>query len=94
LIKQLEDFSLHLGSFYEWNQNEILDQLYLTILDHFYYKGVIEGMAGGSNHEARLSSAHTTRYLLPGLKGFLQEAEKLSLSTPTGYHPAILEKLV
>lgn len=93
LIQQVEDFTLHLASFYEWQPNEILDRLYLAILDHFYYKGVIEGMVGDSNLRARISSAHTTRYLLPGLGGFLQEAEKLSLPTPAGYHPAILEKL-
>ncbi len=92
LINQVEDFTLHLASFYEWDPNEILDRLYLTILDHFYYKGVIEGMISNPNLEVRLSSAHTTRYLLPGLRGFLREAEQMNLPTPTGYHPAILEK--
>jgi glycosyltransferase involved in cell wall biosynthesis len=94
LIKQIEDFTLHLTSYYEWNPNKLLDRLYLTVLDHFYYKGVIEGMIGNSDLGARISSAHTTRYLLPGLRDFLREAEKINLPTPTGYHPAILEKLV
>ena len=93
LIEKLEVFTLHLASFYEWNPNDLLDRLYLSVLDHFYYKGVVEGVFGDSNLGMRTSSAHTTHYLLPGLRGFLREAEQLNIPPPTGYHPAILEKL-
>ncbi len=81
-IDRLETFTCKVASFYEWSPNDLIDRLYLTVLDYFYYDGVIRGIFGTTGLTTRLRSAHARRYLIPGLRGFTREADQLNISVP------------
>ena len=93
LLEKLEEMACHLASFYEWKPNGLLDRLYLSVLDYFYYDGFIQGRFGNSRFALRLRSAHARRYLLPTLKWYLEQAEQLSIPAPDASRFAWLGKL-
>ena len=93
LLEMLEEMACHLASFYEWNPNRLLDRLYLSVLDYFYYDGFIQGRFGNSKFALRLRSAHARRYLLPTLKWYLEQAEQLGIPAPDASRLVWFDKL-
>jgi len=81
-IDQLETITCRLLDFYEWNENPLLDWLYLAVLDHFYYDGFIRGFFKHPEQVAYVRQAHARYYLLPALKTFLRDSSKLGFGIP------------
>lgn len=93
LLEKLAELACHLASFYEWNSNRLLDRLYLSVLDYFYYDGFIQGRFGNTQFALRLRSAHARRYLLPTLKWYLEQTEQLGIPAPDASRLTWLSKL-
>jgi glycosyltransferase involved in cell wall biosynthesis len=81
ILKELEETTCHMLSFYEWNPNQLLDWLYLRVLDYFYYDGVISGLFGESQMAQRLRGVHAARYLVPALLEYQNEAARSHIPT-------------
>lgn len=92
-ITWVETICNRLVSFYEWNDNTLLDSLYLAALDYYYYDGFIEGALGKSGFAIRLKSAHVSYYLVPTLIWFIKEAMRLHIALPMGYNSTLVRRL-
>jgi glycosyltransferase involved in cell wall biosynthesis len=93
LLDMFAEMTCHLASYYEWNPNRLLDRLYLSVLDYFYYDGFIQGRFGNAKFSLRLRSAHASRYLLPTLKWYLEQAKQLGIPAPDASRLTWLSKL-
>jgi glycosyltransferase involved in cell wall biosynthesis len=78
-LAELEEMTCHLLSYYEWNPNSLLDRLYSSVLDYFYYDGVVEGLFGSSKRAQRLRTAHAQVYIVPALKWYFTEAARMQI---------------
>ena len=46
VVARMENLLIHLMNFYEYRPQPLLDNLYLFALQHFFYKGIFDGMLG------------------------------------------------
>lgn len=83
-VSRLETQALQLASFYEWTPHKLLDNLYLRVLDYFYYKGLIDGIFGQTVLGARLRGAHAACSLASWLSWFISEMQFPYVSSPYG----------
>lgn len=81
-IKKIEQNACHLASYYEWQDNNVLDSLYLGLFDYFYYDGVIQGLFRKSTIQQRIRSSHVYSNLLPTLQSFYRFARKKNIPMP------------
>jgi glycosyltransferase involved in cell wall biosynthesis len=81
VLRELDETTCHMLSFYEWNPNHLLDWLYLRVLDYYYYDGVISGLFGETEMAQRLRSIHAERFLVPALFWYQNEATRNQIPT-------------
>ncbi|RLC77068.1 MAG: hypothetical protein DRI61_12185 [Chloroflexi bacterium] len=67
-LRRLEEVLLHLASSYEWDPSPAADAFYLPFLDYFYFKGLVDAMAGGSPFAERALRAYVVLELKRRLK--------------------------
>ena len=60
---RLEDEYLHLASTHEWAPHPRLDQLYITLLSYFFYKGLIDGTIDDPESARPIHNVHAYRVL-------------------------------
>ncbi|MBX3052747.1 MAG: glycosyltransferase family 2 protein [Caldilineaceae bacterium] len=87
VLDRLESQALHLACQYEWSPNQLLDVLYLSVLDYFYYKGALESIFAQSFVKQRLLAGYALGRLLPALKRFVREAHMTGIELPAGFDP-------
>lgn len=68
--ESIEQEAMHLASTYEWARHDLLDRLYLRILDYFYFKGLLFGLLGESLKTAQLCDVYARRALKPAVRWF------------------------
>ena len=88
----LEAEILHLLSAFEWQPHELLDSLYLKVLNYFYYKGLIYGTLGDSPVSQQVHNVYAHRVLLPLLTWFVQENERIRKPFPDQHGPWMLNR--
>ncbi len=74
-IKRLETQMLHLASSYEWRHHRFLDDLYLRLLTYYFFKGVILGMFGETEHGRKLNGMCANKFLIPLQELFGEECK-------------------
>ena len=88
----LEQYALTLASTYEWTPHQLLDELYLGLLDYFWQAGIIVGVF--SERAARVGDAYAAVVLAPLLRRFLERAPghgvPLPFAHPGRLHAALL----
>ncbi len=89
----LEAEWLHLLSTFEWQSHPMLDQLYLSILGYFYFKGIIEGFCNSKPLAEKIQSVYACRLLAPLLVRFYRENERLRQPLPDHHQAWILNRL-
>lgn len=82
LIRKSETLALHLASYYEWMPNPLVDELYIRLLNYFYYKGLIEGLFGNTRLATPAHGAHAYTSLPPLFQWFFAEAERYDIPIP------------
>jgi glycosyltransferase involved in cell wall biosynthesis len=90
----LEEQILHLTSYYEWYPHPLLDELYLAVLDHFWRKGLIDGVFRNSAYLEEVRNSYTIYYLGTFLRNFLPKASRLNIPVPTANIATVEAKLV
>jgi glycosyltransferase involved in cell wall biosynthesis len=89
----LENSACRLAAFYEWLPDSLVDSLYTSLFDYFFFAGVIDGLRGGQALHSRLHAAQARRYLIPNLTRFISEAQATGLPLPDGFGPDFLSEL-
>ncbi len=77
LLTDLENKACRVASLYEWQSHTIIEQLYGSLLDYFFYAGFFEGYAPFAPLRRRLHSAHAMLYLAPALERFAERVGAL-----------------
>ncbi|MCK4727196.1 MAG: hypothetical protein KAT29_15390, partial [Anaerolineales bacterium] len=70
---RLEAQNLHLLSSYEWEPHPMLDEVYITSLYYFFYKGLIHGTRGESPLGIRMCNVLAQRMLAPTLEMLIRK---------------------
>jgi glycosyltransferase involved in cell wall biosynthesis len=78
----LERAVLRLSSFFEWSPNELTDWLYIRVLHHFYYKGIVQGFYEGSPFKERAVNFYIIRSLSRILKWLFAESAGRNIPFP------------
>ena len=89
-----ENAALRLASFYEWNPNPLLDELYLGLFYYFWTKGLIEGYFTDGDRSDSLVDSLAVRRLSPLLIGFIQRARDRTIPLPDGIDDNLLWQLL
>lgn len=89
----LEEQTLHLVSQYEWHHHQLLDDLYLEVLEYYWRKGLIDGVFENSRWQARIRHTYALYYLGNCLRTFLDRAAALHIPVPGGNLSALQQKI-
>lgn len=80
-----EQAALRFVSFYEWRDNSLIDFLYLNVLEYFYVKGLVDGLAHGRFIRGILHQSLQASMLIPAIRQFVIQARANSIDLPEGY---------
>lgn len=89
----IEEQVLHLLSAYEWQSHQLLDGLYIQVLEYFWRKGIIDGAFENSPLLDDIRNAYTIRALGSILSQFLPKASEQKIPVPIGDMHHIKQKL-
>lgn len=78
----VETLAYRLASFYEWDENPILDYFYVELLRYAYFSGVLQGVLGKSKFGPRARDLYCTNYLIPVLLNYVDQAIKTDVPLP------------
>lgn len=81
-VREIESRALQLASFYEWHSNQLLDWLYIKVLDYFWTKGLIEGSLANQRVSGMMVEWYANRHLLRAINNFIDKARPLKIPTP------------
>lgn len=89
----LEAEWLHLLSAFEWQPHPLLDQLYLSVLGYFYFKGIIEEICKSKPLAESVQNVYASRLLAPLLVRFYRESKRLNAPLPDHHGAWVLNRL-
>lgn len=90
MLMALENMARRLAGAYEWSPNKLLDSLYLSLLEYFFYDGYLVAALGRPLYDRWAHSLHAKRYLLPALENFQYGACENQIPLPGSYNGNML----
>lgn len=80
----LEQQALYMGSSFEWQPHDLLDEFYLRVLEYHWRQGLIAGVFGDTTYAKVISYAYAVYYLGDFFRDFIPRAQQANVPVSMG----------